>query len=353
MSEPKSDADEQRYWPLGQIILARVREFYREPEAIFWVYGFPALMVVALGIAFRNQPAERVLVDVVDGPSQKAVLSALGQHPDIQAAGREDDEARRRLRLGKTHLVIVPIQPIQFVYDPARPESILARRRADDALQEHAGRVDPLAVKDERFEEVGGRYIDFLVPGLLGMGLMGGGLWGVGYVTVDMRIRKLLKRFLATPMRRSDFLAGILLSRLLFTIPEVGGLLLFAWLAFGVVNQGSWGALLFLIILGEVAFAGLGLLIASRAKTIEAISGLMNLIMMPMWILSGIFFSVERFPEMFQPAIHLLPLTTLLEALRAVMMEGASLWSQSIRVAILFGWGLGSYLLALRIFRWT
>ena len=147
----------------------------------------------------------------------------------------------------------------------------------------------------------GGRYIDFLVPGLLGMSLMGGGMWGVGFVTVDMRIRKLLKRLLATPMRKSEFLAGIMLSRLLFMVPEVLVLLVFARLAFGVRNQGSVLSLLVLIVLGAFSFAGIGLLVASRAKTVEAVSGLMNLVMLPMWMLSGIFFSPERFPKWRSP----------------------------------------------------
>ena len=169
----------------------------------------------------------------------------------------------------------------------------------------------------EAMQEPGGRYIDFLVPGLLGMSLMGGGLWGVGFVTVDMRIRKVLKRFLATPMRKSDFLVGILISRLLFLVPEVLVLLLFARLAFGVVIQGSLLAVVVLILLGALTFAGIGLLVASRARTLEAVSGLMNLVMLPMWVLSGIFFSSERFPEAMQPFIKALPLTPLIDALRS------------------------------------
>ena len=201
--------------------------------------------------------------------------------------------------------------------------------------------------------EPGGRYIDFLVPGLLGMSLMGGGLWGVGFVTVDMRIRKLLKRLLATPMRKSHFLAGIMLSRLLFMVPEVLVLLIFARIAFGVVNQGSVLALVVLVLLGAFSFAGIGLLVASRAKTLEAVSGLMNLVMLPMWVLSGIFFSSDRFPEVAQPFIRALPLTELINATRAIMLEGATLPSQAGNMAALAAWGGISFVLALRLFRWN
>ncbi|MGH7171563.1 MAG: ABC transporter permease, partial [Gemmataceae bacterium] len=191
------------------------------------------------------------------------------------------------------------------------------------------------------------------VPGLLGMSLMGGGLWGVGFVTVDMRIRKVLKRFLATPMRKTDFLLGILVSRLLFLVPEILVLLLFARVAFGVVIQGSLLAIVVLVLLGALTFAGIGLLVASRARTVEAVSGLMNLVMLPMWVLSGIFFTSERFPEAMQPFIKALPLTPLIEALRAVALEGMGLPELWPQLAILSVWAVASFVLALRWFRWN
>jgi len=223
----------------------------------------------------------------------------------------------------------------------------------DGLLQRKAGREDAAEVKDEEVDEPGGRYIDFLVPGLLGMGLMGGGLWGVGFVTVDMRIRKLLKRFLATPMRRADFLAALMISRLIFMVPEVLILLVFARVAFGVTIAGSLVAVIVLILLGAVSFAGIGLLVASRARTIEAVSGLMNLIMLPMWLFSGVFFSSERFPDWLQGFIRVLPLTPLINALRAVMLDGVSLASQWAEMALLAGWGLVTFVLALKWFRWS
>jgi ABC-type multidrug transport system permease subunit len=349
--------NQQRYWALGELTLARLREFYREPEAVFWVYGFPILLVVGLGIAFRNQPVEQIKVDVVAGPKAQAVVDALATQERFVPELVTSDEARMHLRTGRTALVIevgdgeTPLYEYQF--DPTRPESVLAEAAVDDALQRAAGRQDIVAVRFEEFKEPGGRYIDFLVPGLLGMSLMGGGLWGVGFVTVDMRIRKLLKRFLATPMRKTDFLGGVMLSRLLFLVPEVLVLLIFARLAFGVVIYGSLLSVAFLILLGAVTFAGLGLLVASRAKTLEAVSGLMNLVMLPMWLLSGIFFSSDRFPEAAQPFIQLLPLTALNNSLRAVMQEGASLASQLPEIGLLAGWAVVTFILALKLFRWV
>jgi ABC-type polysaccharide/polyol phosphate export permease len=154
-------------------------------------------------------------------------------------------------------------------------------------------------------------------------------------------------------MKKSHFLAAIMISRLAFMIPEVLVLLLFSWLVFGVVIQGNLAAVLVLILLGAFTFAGIGLLVASRAKTLESVSGLMNLVMLPMWLLSGIFFSAERFPDVAQPFIKALPLTPLIDALRAVIQEGEPLAAQWPRLGILAAWAVGTFGLALRWFRWN
>jgi ABC-type multidrug transport system permease subunit len=366
MNEAPAPPPQKRYSPMAQLMLARLREFYREPEAVFWVYGFPILIVVALGIAFRNKPVERITVDVQTAPGSEAavefVRQSLAEDERYVVAVHDEAECRLRLRTGRADLVVVPPRPggrwwqprrYEYRFDPTRPEGALARSRVDDTLQRAEGRTDRFQPTDGVLDEPGGRYIDFLVPGLLGMSLMGGGLWGVGFGIVDLRIRKVLKRFLATPMRKSDFLLGILVSRLLFMVPEVLLLLLFAWLVFGVAVQGGLLAIALVILLGSLAFAGIGLLVASRAQTLEAVSGLMNLVMLPMWVLSGIFFSSERFPASAQPFIQALPLTPLIDALRHISQEGATLASQWPQLAILAAWGAGSFFLALRWFRWN
>jgi len=346
----------RRYQPLIQLVLARLREFYREPEAIFWVYGFPILMTVALGIAFSSRPITQVNLVIEAGPDAEALQKKLTDHEDPQFVCRimESTAARNTLRTGKTELVVIPPSPgskeLTYLFDPTRPESMMARFAVNEVLQ---GDLQRIPVREERLKERGARYIDFLVPGLLGMSLMGGGLWGVGFVTVDMRIRMLLKRFLATPMKKRDFLLGLMISRLLFMVPEVLLMLAFAWLAFGVENRGNIFALAFIILLGAFTFSGIGLLVASRAKTIETVSGLMNLVMLPMWLLSGIFFSSERFPEVAQPFIKVLPLTPLIDALRSTMLEGTpllELWPQLLTLAV---YGIVSFVVALRIFRWN
>ncbi len=243
---------------------------------------------------------------------------------------------------------------LTYRFDPSRPEAAATRAAVDSVLQRHAGRRDPIATTDRWCSEPGSRYIDFLIPGLIGQNTMGGGLWGVGFLLVNFRIGKLLKRFAATPMPRRDFLLAILLARLTFLIPDVVVLLALGVFVFGTPIHGSLMLLGVIEVVGALAFAGIGLLIASRAKTTETVSGLMNLVMLPMWIFSGLFFSSERFPEVIQPFIQALPLTQLLIALRAVMLEGAGWTSQVVVVAlaILAAWAVATFTVALRIFRW-
>lgn len=345
---------EKKHSPLLQLSLTRLREFYRQPEAVFWVYFFPILMVVALGIAFRNKPIEVITVDAIRTEAAETLQQSLAGDKRITLNLLEREECENRLRTGKSDLYLMTTgDKAEYYFDPTRPGSIVARDAVDKLLQQAAGRVDPVASSDHEMSESGGRYIDFLVPGLLGMGLMGGGLWGVGFAIVDMRIRKLLKRLLATPMKKTHFLMAVMASRLVFMIPEIILLLVFAKYAFGVQVYGSWIAIIVIILLGAMQFSGIGLLVASRAKTLESVSGLMNLVMLPMWTLCGIFFSYERFPEQIQPIIKLIPLTPLIDSLRAVMLEGATLASQWSELLIMSLWGVASFGLALLWFRWN
>jgi ABC-2 type transport system permease protein len=341
------------YHPFRELLKSRLREFIREPETIFWVYAFPVLLAVGLGIAFRNRPVERVFVDIQQHIAAEDVARNLKKVPDFVVAIHSKPECRDRLRLGKSALVVIPGDGVEYWFDPTRPESMLARQRVDDVLQRAAGRRDPLSTSDRHITEPGTRYIDFLIPGLIGMNLLAGSLWGVGYVIVDMRVRKLLKRFIATPMKRSHFLWSALGGRMVFMIPELIVILGSGVLLFGFPIRGNLFSILFLSILGAISFAGLGLLAACRAQKLETVSGIMNVIMMPMWLLSGVFFSPDRFPDSVQPFIQALPLTQFNHALRAVILEGASLDSQLWRIILIAAWGAVSYICTLRWFRWN
>ena len=337
---------------LVELTLVRVKEFLREPEALFWVFAFPLLLTLSLGFAFREKPPDRIPVGIVAGAHAQERLAALSKSPALLPRIYEETEGREALRRGKISLLVEgDAQPV-YRFDTTRPDARGARLEVDDALQTAGGRRDVVAAREEHVREPGSRYIDFLVPGLLGMNLMGTGMWGVGFTVVSARMKKLLKRFVATPMRKSDYMLAQFLSRLVFLVIEVSVLVIFARLVFGVTIHGSFVTFVLVCIIGGFAFSGIGLLTASRAKTIEAASGLMNLIMMPMWLCSGVFFSYERFPDAAKPFIQLLPLTALNDALRAVMNDGLPLAQVLPYLAILAVWAVACFVIGVRIFRW-
>jgi ABC-type multidrug transport system permease subunit len=338
-----------------QLTLARYREFYREPEAVFWSFAFPMLMAAGLGIAFRSKPPEVVSVGVVQGTREAEGLAAsLGGDSTLQVRLVDDSVGTRELRTGKIALLAAPAPSggVEYRFDDSRPDGAAARRIVNDALQRAAGRADPVPVREALIRERGSRYIDFLIPGLLGMNLMASGIWGLGFTVVDQRRKKLLKRFVATPMSRVDYLLSFLLSRLTWLVIEVVGLVAFGALVFDVPLRGSWLALALVCLTGALCFGGLGLLLAARTKTIEGASGLMNLAMLPMWVFSGVFFSSENFPDVMQPFIQALPLTALNDALRANMLEGAGVLQLSGEVGVIAAWLVLCFAIALKIFRW-
>ena len=369
--------------PLIELTLTRVREFLREPEALFWVFVFPILLSCALGLAFRTTGPEKLLVAIESSSDSKthsnasSIAATLARSAEIEPVVLNSEEATAGLRSGKVALIVRPRNDSEsrsandggavtnnpsdaktaefafdYQYDPTRPESRVARLSVDDALQRALGRSDRVVAHDEKVTEPGARYIDFLIPGLIGLNLMGSGMWGLGFTIVVARGRKLLKRFAATPMRRSHYLLSFMFSRLLFLTVEVAAVLVFAWLAFGVMVRGSIGAIAIISLVGGLMFSGLGLLVAARPRTVEGVSGLMNLVMLPMWLLSGTFFSSARFPTPLQPFIKTLPLTALNDSMRAVMNDGVSLASNWPQIGVMLFWGVVSFAIALRIFRW-
>lgn len=338
--------------PLAELTVVRLKEFLREPDAVFWVFVFPLLLTLALGFAFREKAPERIPVGIVDGPAARARLAALQKSPALQPRIYSEREGREELRRGKISLLVTGDAAPVYRLDPTRPDARAARLEVDDALQGNAGRRDVFAAKEEHVSEQGSRYIDFLVPGLIGMNLMSTGMWSIGFSVVNARLRKLLKRMVATPMRRTHFLFAQFLSRLVFLVLEVGVVVLFAWIVFDVAIRGSLVAFTVVCLVGGAAFAGLGLLLASRAKTLEAISGLMNIVMIPMWICSGVFFSYERFPDAVLPLIRALPLTALNDALRAVMNDGLGIVEVAPQLLNLIAWTVATYVVGLKIFRW-
>ena len=334
---------------LFQLTSMRFRLFLREPEAIFWTFLFPILLAMGLGIAFRNRPADVLQV----GATTAQLTQALAGDKGLTAATMDEAAGTRALATGNILLLAIQRpEGIEYKFDDTNPDARTARLVADRAIQTAAGRHEAVRAEDQLVHETGARYIDFVVPGLLGMNLMGSAMWGLGFSIVDARQKKLLKRMVASPMPRWQFLASFLLSRLMLLIIEVAVFLGFSRLVFGVPFRGALWELALLCVLTSLSFSAIGLLVSSRAKTMEAVSGLMNLVMLPMWILSGIFFSATRFPAVIQPLVRALPLTAAIDALRGNMLQGMSLGQLAAPVAILLVWAAAAFAVSLRIFRW-
>lgn len=344
--------------PLVELTLDRLREFLREPSAIFWTFGFPVVLAVLLGIAFRTRPPEPAHVAVLgDDEAAERVLAILGEAQGVDVERGSAVAVAGALRTGRIDLVVEPSLEggrlrLDYRYDASRPESRAARLAVDQALERGLGRRDVATARDRHVTEPGGRYIDFLIPGLIGLNIMSSSMWGIGYNVVWERRRRLLRRLAVTPMRRSHYLLSHMLSRLIFLVAEVGLLLAAGWLIFGVAVYGSLLWVGALAVLGAFAFMGVALLIAARPDNTEVASGWMNAVMLPMWLLSGSFFTYERFPAVVHPIIRLLPLTAFNDAMRAVVNEGASPWSTWPEVLVLVAWGALGFFIALRFFKW-
>jgi ABC-type multidrug transport system permease subunit len=289
---------------------------------------------------------------VTAGEAGAAIRDTLNQTPNVTVKPVAPADAQRMLREGEVHVLVEPTDPPTYRFDAARAESRPARLVVDNALKRAAGRDEPFTAREEGVVVPGSRYIDWLIPGIIGVGLMANGMWGVGFSIVQARMRKVLKRMSASPMRRHHFLEAQVLARLVILVPEVTVPIVFGVVAFGMPVNGSVPAIAIVILLGAMAFSAIGLLFATRARTFEGISGLMNIGMLPMWVLSGVFFSSSNFPDPIQPFVQALPLTALNNALRAVILEGSSLQAIGGELAILTAWLVIPFGVALKIFRW-
>jgi len=334
---------------LLQLTVTRFRLFLREPEAIFWIFVFPIILAMGLGLAFRNKPADVYQI----GATTPHLAKSLNTDRGLSA--KVIDEATGNRQLATGDILVLAIETpssVTYKYDDTNPDARTARLIADRAVQTAAGRREAVHADNNLVHEPGARYIDFVVPGLLGMNLMSSAIWGLGFAIVEARQKKLLKRLVASPMPKWQYLASFVLSRMVMLTIEVTIFLGFARIAFGVPFRGPLWQLAFLCVLTSLAFSSLGLLVASRAKTMEAASGLMNLVMLPMWILSGVFFSATRFPAVIQPFVRALPLTAAIDSIRSNMLQGVTLSHMTLPVSILLVWLIIPFFIALKIFRW-
>lgn len=338
---------------LRHVAATTFREHMRKPEALFWTYAFPLILMTVLGLAFGERRAEMVAVAIPESEMAASLAEAV-RDPRIEVAVLSAAESRRRLAAGEVDAVMTGTpQAPSLRLDPARQSSERAQFIIDDALERAAGRDDRVDIAIEEVDTPGERYLDWLIPGLLGMQLLGAGLWGIGFNLVDMRSKGLLRRLAVTPLRQSEFLLAFMLSRLALMFVEAGVVIVIGVALFGMPFNGSLACAALLVLIGGLTFSGLGVLVASRVRTLEAVSGLMNMVLLPMWLLGGIFFSAKRFPDVVQPVVQALPITHMNEGMRAVILRGEGIDSVWPEMLILLGFATGFFLLASKWFRWS
>jgi ABC-2 type transport system permease protein len=361
---------------LWQLISINYKEFVREPGILFWSLLFPILMAWVLGIAFSKK-AELVqdVAYVKNAARTNNKLSGFLASSEVVYRKSETSPEYRKsftTKLGKLTFHIVPVTMDSAILMIKRGEaSLILQDRADslfylfdpqsaDARFNYVmlsstinnDRVVYDAASVKTLSQQGTRYIDFLIPGLLAMGIMNDFLWGLGYGLIEIRTKKLLRRMVAAPMKKSLFIFSHYFARITLALFEAAVLLLFSWIYFRIRIQGSLAAFVLIFLAGSFCFAGISILMASRTSSSRIGNSLINLISMPMMILSGIFFSYHNFPESVVPMIRMLPLTMLADSIRGIMIEGTGLIEILPEFLFLSGIGTIFFLVGIRIYKW-
>jgi ABC-2 type transport system permease protein len=365
--------------PLIQLILIHFREFVREPGIIFWSIIFPIAMAWVLGIAFSKQSELIQQVVLIENSrvqyppfreflndSKKITKEFFDENTDCYEKTMASDKLGKTtfrfistdwdhgillLKRGQVNVIMKEYpDSLEYFFDPMNPQAktifiLLSSAISNQNLVYESAAVSPLTQK-------GNRYIDFLIPGLLALGAMNSLLWGISYALIEMRSKKLMRRMVATPMKKSEFLISFFIARLLIALIEAAILWTFAYFYFRISLQGSIPALITIFLAGNIAFSGLAVLISSRTANSRIGTGLINVVTMPMMILSGIFFSYHNFPDFAIPIIQKMPLTMMADSIRAVFIEGSGIIQVAVNSAILTGLGVCCFLIGLKIYKW-
>lgn len=358
-------------YPLIRLTLAAITEYLREPGAIFWSFGFPILMAIGLGVAFSGNQDVIHGVGLVPGNeiTDTVVKTRLFDNHPVQDTtitkafeGKNGstryifhvtswDEAEIMLKRGKISAILTEKEnDVFYHYDPVSPEGEVIQMQlsnyfATGSLGRNMENIRPIDSK-------GLRYIDFLIPGLIGLGIMMSIMWGVCYPLIEKRSKKLLRRMVATPMKKSHYLISQITSRVIVTFLETVIILVFAHYFFGIIIQGSYLALLAIFIAGNLCFFGLAILISSKTANTQVGNGLISFVTTPMLVLSGIFFSYQNFPDWTVSIIKFLPLTILTDDIRSIVNEGAGFFTILDGFTILSVFGIVTFLIGLRTYKW-
>ncbi|MFO8111631.1 MAG: ABC transporter permease [Desulfosalsimonadaceae bacterium] len=380
------------------LTLAHLKEVTRQPAILFWGIIFPILLSIGLGMAFTRAAETEHHIGFTNADESgsaprapdviEALFSSSMRDPDhtlgildetsFMLTVRDDmlgdtlyifdagswDESILRLKQGRIHLImeITDAGDVMYHFDPQNQDARLAWHALRTLVGVDAPPTDgefktPATIPDtgarvSPLEIPGTRYIDFLVPGLISMTVMMSCMWGISYGMIDKRSKKLLRRMVATPMVKSHFLAALMLVRIFINIVESALLVFFAWMIFDIAIQGSAGALVMVFMAGNIAFCGIAVFVSSRTANTEVGNGMINAVVMPMTLLSGVFFSYHNFPEWSIPVIGKLPLALLVDGIRAIFTEGAGLAETAPAAILLFLTGAVFFTAGLKIFKW-
>jgi len=374
-----------RFNQLWQLIVALFREIIREPGVLFWGILFPILMSAGLGLAFTKKAdvTRKVAVinnseiasagtgaEVVSGFLQNCCERNLSEDKEAwqwkyvikdEKLGNSIflfysmpwKEAMQLLKRGTINVILLDRDgSVEYHFDPMNPDAQLTYLKlsnlfgkSDIIPEKNNSEIKPLTVS-------GTRYIDFLVPGLITMGVMMSCMWGISYGIIEKRSKKLLRRLVATPMKKSHFLIALITVRIAMNFIESAVLFFFSLIAFKITIQGDISTLIIMFLAGNIAFAGIAVFVSSNTSNTEVGNGLINFVVFPMMVLSGIFFSYQNFPEWSLPVIKNLPLTMLTDGIRSIFNEGAGYHEVALPIIILLTIGALFFSAGLKIFKW-
>ncbi|PHM67801.1 ABC transporter [Xenorhabdus stockiae] len=360
---------------LINLMKTQFRQYIREPEILFWSFGFPLLLVWLLGLSFSSQDIPERYIGIVL-PTEVAEQQKIKQWGEqftahehtISGIINQDEIKRNNLVKVKYHIK----------YYPDREAVILGLKRGDIQMfieQNTQGKqihyLDPqdgdalltyyLLNQQEGkqtdknlfiLETPGLRYLDFLIPGLLAMAIMETCLIAVGWALAEKRLARVTRQMCITPMRKTTFLMAHILACLIINFVEILIIYQFAKIYFDIEIQGSFYAFLLLLFAGNICFSGVAVLVASRARKAQTANGLLEVSILIQVLLSGIFFSYKHFPQWMVNIVEYLPLTILADNMRKVFIEGGDLLQvvpASIALVVI---GIMTFILGMRIFRW-
>lgn len=374
-----------RFNQLWQLIVSLFREIIREPGVLFWGILFPILMSLGLGLAFTKK-ADVIRKVAVIGSSEtsSAVIETnvvarflMNSCEKNTSSDKEawlwkyvikDEklgnsiflfysmqwtEAMQLLKRGTINVILLDRNDsVEYHFDPMNPDAQLTYLKLagvigkGEILQQYSNsEIKPLTI-------TGTRYIDFLVPGLMTMGVMMSCMWGISYGIIEKRSKKLLRRLVATPMKKSHFLIALIIVRTGMNFIESTVLFFFAMAAFKITIQGDISALIIMFLAGNIAFSGIAVFVSSHTSNTEVGNGLINFVVFPMMVLSGIFFSYQNFPDWSLPVIRNLPLAMLTDGIRSIFNEGAGYHEVAMPIIILLSVGTLFFAAGLKIFKW-